>query len=73
MAMASHYCQPFQRPPLSLRPPSRAKPTLSCTRVPMDEVRSSNQVPMDEMDSSNPVNVFGSMSSDQVAFAFPVS
>ena len=32
----------------------------------MDEVRSSNQVPMDEMDSSNPVNVFGSMSLDQV-------
>ncbi|KAJ9705343.1 hypothetical protein PVL29_003402 [Vitis rotundifolia] len=32
----------------------------------MDEVRSSNQVPMDEMNSSNPVNVFGSMSSDQI-------
>nr|CAN71180.1 hypothetical protein VITISV_008567 [Vitis vinifera] len=35
----------------------------------MDEVRSSNQVPMDEMNSSNRVNVFGSMSSDQVGYA----
>ncbi|KAJ9676027.1 hypothetical protein PVL29_024826 [Vitis rotundifolia] len=32
----------------------------------MDEVRSSNQVLIDEMDSSNPVNVFGSISSDQM-------
>ena len=49
------------------RPSSRAENLpFSGTRVPMDEVRSSNQVPMDEMDSSNPMNVIGSMSSDQV-------
>ncbi|KAL6349669.1 hypothetical protein AAG906_041076 [Vitis piasezkii] len=67
VAMASHRCRPFQRPPLSLRPPSSAENLpFSGTQVPMDELRSSNQVPMDEMNSSNPVNVFGSMSSDQV-------
>ncbi|RVW13619.1 hypothetical protein CK203_088795 [Vitis vinifera] len=64
--MASHRRRPFQRPPQSLRSPSRAENLPSSgTRVPMDEVRSSNQVLIDEMDSSNPVNVFGSISSDQ--------
>ncbi|RVW94439.1 hypothetical protein CK203_035706 [Vitis vinifera] len=63
--MASHRRRPFQRPPQSLRSPSRAENLPSSgTRVPMDEVRSSNQVLIDEMDSSNPVNVFGSISSD---------
>ena len=67
VAMASHRRQPFQRSPLSLRPPSSAENLpFSGTQVPMDELRSSNQVPMDEMNSSNPVNVFGFMSSDQV-------
>ena len=67
VAMASHHRQPFQRPPLSLRPPSNVENLpFSGTRVPMDEVHSSNQVPMDEMNSSNPVNVLGSMSSYQV-------
>ncbi|RVW20603.1 hypothetical protein CK203_112947 [Vitis vinifera] len=54
--MASHLRQPFQRPPLSLRPPSSAE------NLPF----SSTRVPMDEMNSSNPMNVFESMSSDQV-------
>ena len=56
--MASQRRRPFQRPPLSLRPPSSAFENLpiSDTRVPIDEVRSSNQVPMDD----------GSMSSSQV-------
>eukprot|EP00261_Vitis_vinifera_P034180 XP_019075423.1 PREDICTED: uncharacterized protein LOC109122609 [Vitis vinifera] len=55
--MASQRRRPFQRPPLSLRPPSSASENLpiSDTRVPIDEVRSSNQVPMDD----------GSMSSSQ--------
>ena len=67
VAMASHRCRPFQRPPQSLWPPSRAENLpFSGTQVPMDEVCSSNQVSMDEMDSSNLVNVFRSMSSDQV-------
>ncbi|KAJ9703077.1 hypothetical protein PVL29_004728 [Vitis rotundifolia] len=35
----------------------------------MDEVRSSNQVPMDEMNSLNPMNVFESMSSDQMEYS----
>ena len=58
VAMASQRRRPFQRPPLSLRPPSSASENLpiSDTRVPIDEVRSSNQVPMDD----------GSMSSSQV-------
>ena len=66
--MDSHRHRPFQRLPLSLRPPSSAFENLPFlgTRVPIDEVRSSNQVPMDEMNSSNPMNVFKSMSSDQV-------
>ena len=56
--MASQRRRPFQRPPLSLRPPSSPSENLpiSGTRVPIDEVRSSNQVPMDD----------GSMSSSQV-------
>ncbi|WJZ83322.1 hypothetical protein VitviT2T_003014 [Vitis vinifera] len=55
--MASQRRRPFQRPPLSLRPPSSASENLpiSDTRVPIDEVRYSNQVPMDD----------GSMSSSQ--------
>ncbi|XP_059593678.1 uncharacterized protein LOC104879861 [Vitis vinifera] len=70
--MASHRRRPFQRPPQSLRPPSRAENLPSSgTRVPMDEVRSSNQVLIDEMDSSNPVNVFGSISSDQAKQVHP--
>ena len=32
----------------------------------MDEMRSSNQIPMDEMHSLNLVNVFASISLDQV-------
>nr|CAN71284.1 hypothetical protein VITISV_007001 [Vitis vinifera] len=57
MAMASQRRRPFQRPPLSIRPPLSASENLpiSDTRVPIDEVRSSNQVPMDD----------GSMSSSQ--------
>eukprot|EP00261_Vitis_vinifera_P034090 XP_019075333.1 PREDICTED: uncharacterized protein LOC100253062 [Vitis vinifera] len=59
--MASHHRRPFQWPPLSLRPPSSAEnPPFSGTRVPMDE-----------MNSSNPVNVFGSMSSDQAKRVHP--
>ena len=56
VAMASHRRQPFQRSPLSLRPPSSAE------NLPFSGTR----VPMDEMNSSNPMNVFESMSSDQV-------
>ncbi|XP_059591582.1 uncharacterized protein At2g29880 isoform X2 [Vitis vinifera] len=58
MAMASQRRRPFQRPPLSIRPPLSASENLpiSDTRVPIDEVRSSNQVPMDD----------GSMSSSQM-------
>ncbi|CBI22037.3 unnamed protein product, partial [Vitis vinifera] len=39
--MTSHRCRPFQRPPLSLRPPSSTSENLpfSGTRVPMDEVQ----------------------------------
>ena len=48
VAMASHRRQLFQRPPLSLRPPSSVENLpFSGTRVPMDKVRSSNQILMD--------------------------
>ena len=48
VAMASHRRQPFQRPPLSLRPPSSVENLpFSGTQVPMDKVRSSNQILMD--------------------------
>ncbi|KAJ9691623.1 hypothetical protein PVL29_013730 [Vitis rotundifolia] len=62
--MASHHCQPFQRPPLSLQPPSSASENLpfSGTRVPMDEVR-----------SSYPMNVFGSIISSLFGLIFAFS
>ena len=48
ITLASHLRRPFQRPPLSLRLLSSTSKNLpfSRTRVPMDEVHSSNQVPM---------------------------
>ena len=68
VTMASHHYWSFQRPPPSLLSLSSTSNNLpsSSTRVPMDEMCSSNRVPMDEMHFSNLVNVFASMSLDQV-------
>ena len=68
VTMASHHYWSFQRPPPSLWSLSSTSDNLpsSSTRVPMDEMCSSNRVPMDEMHFSNLVNVFASMSLDQV-------
>ncbi|RVW71200.1 hypothetical protein CK203_054382 [Vitis vinifera] len=45
--MASQRRRPFQRPPLSLRPPSSASENLpiSSTRVPMDDGSMSSSQP----------------------------